>query len=205
MRKALDLKSIWLFSGCTASELRRIRSSLDEVQVPKGKVLVEEGRIGLEFFLIVDGTAVVTRNGRKVATVGPGDYFGELALLDRRPRSASVVSETEMDLLVLSQRQFNGLLESVPTISPQDAGGHGQPAARRRRQGLRLSRQPAGGSTAVVIVSAGSGPPGSHRRGVRPFGDEVRIDSSRSWETSTTRTSSSLALARTASSSMIMQ
>lgn len=115
--KALDLKSIWLFSGCTGSELRRIRSSLDEVQVPKGKVLVEEGRIGLEFFLIVDGQAVVTRNGRKVATLGPGDYFGELALLDRRPRSASVVSETEMDLLVLSQRQFNGLLESVPTIS----------------------------------------------------------------------------------------
>jgi CRP/FNR family transcriptional regulator, cyclic AMP receptor protein len=115
--KALDLKSIWLFSGCTGSELRRIRSSLDEVQVPKGKVLVEEGRIGLELFIIVDGTAVVTRNGRKVASLGPGDYFGELALLDRRPRSASVVSETDMDLLVLSQRQFNGLLESVPTIS----------------------------------------------------------------------------------------
>jgi CRP-like cAMP-binding protein len=115
--KALDLKSIWLFSGCTGSELRRIRSSLDEVQVPKGKVLVEEGRIGLELFIIVDGKAVVTRNGRKVASLGPGDYFGELALLDRRPRSASVVSETDMDLLVLSQRQFNGLLESVPTIS----------------------------------------------------------------------------------------
>ncbi len=115
--KALDLKSIWLFSGCTGSELRRIRSSLDEVQVPEGKVLVEEGRIGLEFFLIVDGQALVSRNGRKVATLGPGDYFGELALLDRRPRSASVTSETEMDLLVLSQRQFNGLLESVPTIA----------------------------------------------------------------------------------------
>jgi CRP/FNR family cyclic AMP-dependent transcriptional regulator len=115
--KALDLKSIWLFSGCTGSELRRIRSSLDEVQVPKGKVLVEEGRIGLELFIIVDGKAVVTRNGRKVVSLGPGDYFGELALLDRRPRSASVVSETDMDLLVLSQRQFNGLLESVPTIS----------------------------------------------------------------------------------------
>jgi CRP-like cAMP-binding protein len=115
--KALDLKSIWLFSACTNSELRRIRSSLDEVQVPKGKILVEEGRIGLEFFLIVEGRAVVTRNGRKVATLGPGGYFGELALLDRRPRSASVVSETDMDVLVLSQRQFNGLLESVPTIS----------------------------------------------------------------------------------------
>ena len=115
--KALDLKSIWLFSACTNAELRRIRSSLDEVQVPKGKVLVEEGRIGLEFFLIVEGRAAVTRNGRKVATLGPGDHFGELALLDRRPRSASVVSETDMDLLVLSQRQFNSLLESVPTIS----------------------------------------------------------------------------------------
>ncbi|MGO8869818.1 MAG: cyclic nucleotide-binding domain-containing protein [Acidimicrobiales bacterium] len=115
--KALDLKSIWLFSSCTASELRKIRSSLDEVAVPAGKLVVEEGRIGLEFFLIVTGTAAVTRSGKQVATLGPGDHFGELALLDRRPRSASVVSQTDMDLLVLSQRQFNGLLESVPTIA----------------------------------------------------------------------------------------
>ncbi len=115
--KALDLKSIWLFSSCTASELRKIRSSLDEVEVGKGKVIVEEGRIGLEFFLIVGGRAAVTRNGKKVATLGPGDHFGEMALLDRHPRSASVVSETDMDLLVLSQRQFNGLLNSVPTIA----------------------------------------------------------------------------------------
>lgn len=115
--KSLDLKSIWLFSNCTASELRKIRGSLDELTVPADKVLVEEGRIGTEFFIIVSGTAVVTRNGRKVATLGPNDHFGELALLDRRPRSASVVSETALDVLVLSQRQFNGLLESVPTIA----------------------------------------------------------------------------------------
>ena len=115
--KALDLKSIWLFSACTNSELRRLRSALDEVEVPQGKVLVEEGRIGTEFFLIAEGRATVTKNGRKVASLGPGQYFGELALLDRRPRSASVVSETEMDVLVLHQRQFNGLLESVPTMS----------------------------------------------------------------------------------------
>ncbi len=115
--QALDLKSIWLFSSCTGSELRKIRSSLDEVVVPEGKVLVEEGRIGLEFFLIVSGTATVTRNGKKVATLGPGGYFGELSLLDRKPRSATVVSDTEMDVLVLSQRQFNSLLQSVPTIS----------------------------------------------------------------------------------------
>jgi CRP/FNR family cyclic AMP-dependent transcriptional regulator len=64
----------------------------------------------------VSGKAAVTRNGKKVANLGPGDYFGELALLDRRPRSATVTSETDMDVLVLSQRQFNGLLQSVPTI-----------------------------------------------------------------------------------------
>jgi CRP-like cAMP-binding protein len=113
----LDLKSIWLFSGCTHSELRKIRGSLDQVDVPAGKVLVEEGRIGTEFFLIVSGTAGVTHEGKKVASLGPGAYFGELALLDRKPRSASVVSETDMVLLVLSQRQFNSLLESVPTIA----------------------------------------------------------------------------------------
>ena len=141
--KALDLKSIWLFSGCTASELRKIRSSLDEVEVPKGKVLVEEGRIGLEFFLIVNGTATVTRNGRKVADLGPGDHFGELALLDRRPRSASVVSETDMDLLVLSQRQFNSLLESVPTISRKMLAAMAnrlrEPTPRPTTDALRLS------------------------------------------------------------------
>jgi len=114
---AADLKDIWLFSGCSGSELRKIRSALDELVVPAGKLLVEEGHVGLEFFLIVDGEARVTRNGRKVADLGPGSHFGELALLDRRPRSASVESVTELDVLVLSQRQFNGLLESVPSIS----------------------------------------------------------------------------------------
>ena len=115
--KALDLKSIWLFSACTAGEIRKIRSSLDEVTVPAGKVLVEEGTGGREFFLIVDGSAKVTRNGRKVATLEAGSYFGELSLLDRRPRSASVVSETDLDVLVLDQRHFNALLDSVPTIA----------------------------------------------------------------------------------------
>jgi len=114
---ATDLKSIWLFSGCSGTELRKIRSSLDAVSVPAGKVLVDEGHIGQEFFIIVNGRAAVTRNGRKVATLGEGGHFGELALLDRRPRSASVVSETDMDVLVMSQRQFNGLLELVPTIA----------------------------------------------------------------------------------------
>jgi CRP-like cAMP-binding protein len=113
----LDLKSVWLFSNCNRAELRMIRGCLDEVDVPRGKVLVEEGRIGREFFLIVDGRAAVTRHGRKVATLGSGGYFGELALLDRRPRSASVMSATSMTVLVMARREFNGLFESAPTIA----------------------------------------------------------------------------------------
>jgi CRP/FNR family transcriptional regulator, cyclic AMP receptor protein len=115
--KALDLKTVWLFSSCTTSELRKIRGQLEEAHVPAEKVLVEEGTIGREFFIVVNGTAIVTRNGKKVASLGPGAYFGELALLDRRPRSASVTSETDMDVLVLSQRQFNGVLDLVPAIT----------------------------------------------------------------------------------------
>jgi CRP-like cAMP-binding protein len=112
-----QLKSIWLFSSCTGAELRKIRGSLDATTVPAGKVLVEEGSLGREFFIIVEGTATVSRNGKEVATLGPGDHFGEMALLDRRPRSATVTSDTGMDLLVMSQRQFSGLLEAVPTIA----------------------------------------------------------------------------------------
>jgi CRP-like cAMP-binding protein len=114
--KDLDLSKIWLFSTCSAHDLRTIRRALEEVIVPAGRVLCEQGSIGREFFLIVDGQATVRRNNRKTATLGPGQYFGELALLDRRPRSASVISDTEMLLLVLGQRQFNGVLDAIPAL-----------------------------------------------------------------------------------------
>ena len=116
-RDVLDLSKIWLFSTSSAKDLRTIRKALEEVTVPPGRLLCEQGTIGQEFFLIVDGQASVKRNNRKVATLGPGQYFGELALLDRRPRSASVTSDTDMTLLVLGQRQFNGVLDSVPPLS----------------------------------------------------------------------------------------
>jgi len=114
---ALDLSKIWLFSTSSARDLRTIRKALEEVTVPPDRLLTEQGTIGREFFLIVEGQASVKRNNRKVATLGPGQYFGELALLDRRPRSASVTSDTDMTLLVLGQRQFNGVLDAVPALS----------------------------------------------------------------------------------------
>ena len=117
MARELDLSKIWLFSTSSGKDLRTIRRALEEITVPPGRILCEQGTIGREFFLIVSGEASVRRNGRKIATLGPGQYFGELALLDRRPRSATVASETEMDLLVLGQRQFNGVLDTVPALS----------------------------------------------------------------------------------------
>lgn len=113
----IDLSSIWLFSSLSKRELRTIRRAAEEVEVPEGRVLCEEGTIGREFFLILAGKASVRRRNRRIATLGPGKYFGELALLDRRPRSATVASDTEMDLLVLGQRQFNGVLEAIPPLS----------------------------------------------------------------------------------------
>ena len=115
--KELDIGDIWLFSACSASQLRTIRRQVEEITVDSGTVLCEEGTVGKEFFFIVDGTASVRRNGRRIATLGAGQYFGELSLLDRMPRSATVVSESEMTLLVLDQRRFNGLLDAVPALS----------------------------------------------------------------------------------------
>ena len=89
----------------------------DEIHVEAGHVLVEEGKPGHEFFLILDGTASVLRNGRKIATLGRGQYFGELSLLDRGPRSATVKAASDLDVLVLGQREFGGVLDSVPALS----------------------------------------------------------------------------------------
>jgi len=115
--KNLDLSAIWLFSSCTPRELRTLRGALEEVTVPAGTVLTAQKAAGREFFLIVEGRAAVIHSGRHVATLGPDQYFGELSLLDRGSRSATVEAETEMRLLVLGQRDFNGILEAVPTMT----------------------------------------------------------------------------------------
>lgn len=111
------LAQVPLFSACSKKDLQTIGKASDEVSVSAGKVLVEEGAPGHEFFLILDGSASVYRNGRKVATLGTGQYFGELALLDRGPRTATVKADTDMTVLVLGQREFAGVLDEVPGIA----------------------------------------------------------------------------------------
>jgi CRP/FNR family cyclic AMP-dependent transcriptional regulator len=111
------LAEVPLFSACSRKDLQIIARASDDVEVKPGRVLVEEGRAGHEFFLILDGSATVRRGNRKVATLGPGQYFGELSLLDRGPRSATVVADTDMKLLVLGHREFLGVLDDVPGLA----------------------------------------------------------------------------------------
>ncbi|MBV8387657.1 MAG: cyclic nucleotide-binding domain-containing protein [Acidimicrobiia bacterium] len=111
------LAKVPLFSACSKKELQTIARAADDVEVPAGKVLVEEGKPGHEFFLIINGTASVKRGKKEIVKLGPGQYFGELALLDRGPRSASVVAKDDMELLVLGQREFAGVIDEVPTLA----------------------------------------------------------------------------------------
>jgi CRP-like cAMP-binding protein len=111
------LSDVSLFAPCAKHELRRIAALVDEIEAPKGKTLVREGDPGTEFFVVVEGSATVTRHGRTVATIGPGSFFGELALLDQGPRAATVTADTDMQLLVLSSRAFSAVLHDMPSVS----------------------------------------------------------------------------------------
>jgi CRP-like cAMP-binding protein len=112
-----QLSKVRLFSSMSKRDLQRIAKASDEIDVPAGKVLVEQGTRGREAFVVIRGTATVRRNGRKVASLGPGDHFGELALLDGGSRTATIVADTEMTVLVIGQREFTGVLDEVPGLA----------------------------------------------------------------------------------------
>jgi CRP/FNR family transcriptional regulator, cyclic AMP receptor protein len=111
------LSGVALFSPCAKHELKRIAALVDEIEAPKGKTLAKEGETGSEFFVVVQGKATARRNGRKLGTIGPGSFFGELALLDQGPRVATVIADTDMQLLVLTSRSFFSLLDKTPSVS----------------------------------------------------------------------------------------
>lgn len=115
--KLEQLAKVKLFGACSKRELTLIGRASDEVAVPAGKQVVTEGSTGHEFFLILDGRAVVKRGGRKLATLGAGQYFGEMALLDQGARTATVEAETPMTLLVLGRREFSAVLDEVPALA----------------------------------------------------------------------------------------
>lgn len=106
-----------LFSSLSKKDLQKIARATNEVTRPAGTVLVDQGDLGREAFFIVEGTATVKRNGRKVGTLGPGEAVGELSLLDHGPRTATVTADTDLVVLVLSSREFSGIVEEVPSVA----------------------------------------------------------------------------------------
>lgn len=111
------LKNVALFSACTNKELGHVASLVDGIQVKEGTDIVTEGETGKEFFAIADGKATCTLRGKKLASYGPGDFFGEMSLLDQGPRSATVTADTPMNLYVLDARRFTSLLDQHPAVA----------------------------------------------------------------------------------------
>ena len=111
------LQKVPLLAGCSKRQLREVARITEVVEAPAGRVLTRAGDRGQEFFLIVDGTARVEVSAAKRGTLGPGDFFGEMSLLDGGPRSATVIADTPLRLLVIERRNFSRLLADVPDLT----------------------------------------------------------------------------------------
>ncbi|MEO5840611.1 MAG: cyclic nucleotide-binding domain-containing protein [Acidimicrobiales bacterium] len=111
------LAKIPLFKECTKKELQAVSRLVTPIHVKAGKVLTKEGDPGREFMIIASGAATVRRKGRKIAALGPGDFFGELALLAGVPRTATVIADTDMVIEALNRAEFATLLDESPSIA----------------------------------------------------------------------------------------
>ncbi|MDO8391552.1 MAG: cyclic nucleotide-binding domain-containing protein [Actinomycetota bacterium] len=111
------LRNVTLFQGCSTKDLEKIAKASDEISMPAGSLIVDQGQTGREAFIVLEGSVSVKRNGKKVNALGPGTVVGELSLLDHGPRTATVVCETDCVLLLLDQRHFMGVLDDVPALS----------------------------------------------------------------------------------------
>ena len=106
-----------LFAGCSKKELRMIANVADQIERPEGKTLIKEGRLGSEFFILIDGTVSVSRDGRKLRDLAAGEWVGEVALIARVPRTATVVTTSPIRALVLTGGGFSQLIGDNPSIA----------------------------------------------------------------------------------------
>ena len=111
------LAAVPLFSGCSKRELQTISRAVKPIEHEAGTVIAREGEPGIGLFVIADGQAEVTIGGKKKATLGPRDFFGEIALLDGGPRTATVTAKTDIKLLGLTEWVFRGLMQEHPSIA----------------------------------------------------------------------------------------
>lgn len=114
--KVKALKQSPLFEGLSRKQLAHLARLTDDLEVPAGTVLCRQGSLGQEFFVIIEGEATVTRGGKAVATVGSGDFFGEIALLEHVRRTATVTAATPLRFFVVSDRAFQAVLATDPSI-----------------------------------------------------------------------------------------
>lgn len=133
-----QIRNLPIFAGCTEAQLAEIDRLTDEVHVAAGRTVLRQGDLGQEFALIVSGEADIVKDDEVVARIGPGTYFGEVALLDSITRTASVVAVTELVLEVIDRRGFNTLLDDLPTLSRSMLKGMAQRMAQLEEENQRL-------------------------------------------------------------------
>ncbi len=110
------IRTVPLFSRLSTRRLREIATLADEVDLPAGKVLAKEGDRGREFFALVDGEVEVEQGGRLIRRMKAGDFFGEIALVTKMPRTATVTATTDVRVLVITERDFAGLVRQTPEV-----------------------------------------------------------------------------------------
>ena len=113
------LRRIPLFGGCDHRHVQRIGQLAEEVDVPAGKVLIRQGEIGGDLMILASGSVAVERDGARIGTLGPGDYFGEIALIDGGARTATVTTEAPSRLVVVGHREFHALMDEMPAVAAQ--------------------------------------------------------------------------------------
>ena len=110
------LRHVTLFSGLSKRELGEIARITDELDFPAGKVLIEQGQTGRQFFVIIEGSVDVTQDGRKLPRRGGSEFFGEISLVSGSPTTATVTTATPTRALVIAPRHFTALLDRSPSI-----------------------------------------------------------------------------------------
>jgi CRP/FNR family transcriptional regulator, cyclic AMP receptor protein len=110
------IKRVPLFAECSRRHLEEIAAIADEIDLREGKELTKEGRPGREFFVLIEGDADVKKGSRRINRMQAGDFFGEISLVTRKPRTATVVATSPVRALVITDRSFRTLLERQPEI-----------------------------------------------------------------------------------------
>jgi CRP-like cAMP-binding protein len=111
------LRNISLFSECSAKELALVVKNSTERALKAGTIIMDQGQTGREAYVILEGSATIKRNGKKIGTAKAGAVVGELSLLDNGPRTAAVIADTDVTLLVISERALKGAIDNIPAIS----------------------------------------------------------------------------------------